>query len=67
MTTDKLTDDELLYSNHCYYCGTRIVMSYVGVVFDTDPDSPHPKPQILNIDGTQHSCAARQAVGRVNN
>jgi hypothetical protein len=69
MTDKELTDDSLMYDNFCYYCGTRIVMSYVGVVFDTnsDLDSPLPKPQMMNIDGTQHLCAARQALGRVNN
>ncbi len=59
--TEELTDDELMFSNFCYFCGVKITMSYVGVLFDTDPNS-HPKPQILNIDGTQHLCAAHQAV-----
>jgi hypothetical protein len=67
--TDKeptITDDSLMHDHFCWFCGTRVVMSYVGVIFDTsgDPDSPLPKQQMLNIDGTQHYCAARQAVGR---
>jgi hypothetical protein len=63
MTTDKLTDDELMFSSFCYFCGGVITRTYVGVVFDANHDNGNPRPQILNEDGiTQHLCAARQAV-----
>jgi hypothetical protein len=66
MTTDKeltYTEvQELLGKQYCYFCGAVITRTYVGVVFDANhDDNGNPRPQILNENGTQHLCAARQA------
>ena len=54
-------DYELLYNHYCYYCGSKIEITYTGIVFN----EPNIHPRILNIDdGLEHNCSARQACGR---
>jgi hypothetical protein len=54
---------QLLGQQFCFYCARPVTVSYVSekVVFNNSKNF-QPRPEIMNPDGTRHSCLARAAV-----